>query len=77
MIKWLEPTKSKMLDESDSTRLQASVHSYCITSARANDTPTGSMTVPRLTIKGQKVGVGPIPEVPALSPNSWNNPPTQ
>jgi len=26
-----------------------------------NDTPTGTMVVPRVTIKGQKVGSGPIP----------------
>ena len=31
------------------------------------DTPTGSMTVPRLTIEGQKVGGGPIPVSPCPS----------
>lgn len=29
-----------------------------------NDTPAGAMVLPRLTIKGQKVGGGPIPGNP-------------
>ena len=29
-----------------------------------SDTPTSTMAVPRLTIKGQKVGAGPIPGNP-------------
>ena len=29
--------------------------------SKQNDIPTGARTVPRLTIKGQKVGSGPIP----------------
>ena len=33
-----------------------------------NDTPTGSITVPRLTIEGQKVGGGPIPVSPCPFP---------
>ena len=28
---------------------------------KLNDTPTGALTVPRLIIKGQKVGGGPVP----------------
>ena len=31
-------------------------------------TPTGVMTVPKLTIKGQKVGSGPIPRNPCFFP---------
>jgi len=31
-----------------------------------NDTPTGAMTIPRLTIKGQKAGGGSIPRNPHL-----------
>ena len=33
-----------------------------------NDTPTSTMTVPRLTIKGQKGGSGPIPGNPRPFP---------
>ena len=33
-----------------------------------NDIPTNAMTVPRLTIKGQKVGSGPIPGNPHSFP---------
>ena len=34
------------------------------------------MTVLKLIIKGQKLGGGPILEMPTLLQNSWNNPPT-
>ena len=44
---WLEPARSKMADKLTSSRPRAS-----------NDTPR---TVQRLTIKGQKVGDGPVP----------------
>ena len=44
---WLEPARSKMADKLTSSRPWAS-----------NDTPR---TVQRLTIKGQKVGDGPVP----------------
>ena len=33
-----------------------------------NDTATGTTTAPRLTIKGQKAGIGPIPGNPHPSP---------
>ena len=47
---WLEPARSKMADKLTSSRPWAS-----------NDTPLRTRTVQRLTIKGQKVGDGPVP----------------
>ena len=39
-------------------------HYTLIVTRQLNDMPTGAMTVPRPTIKGQKVGSGPIPGNP-------------
>ena len=38
-----------------------------------NDTPTSTMTVPRLTTKSQKVRVGQFLEIPLLPQNIWTN----
>ena len=36
--------------------------------SKLNDIPTGTMTFPRPTIKGQNVGGGPIPGNPPMAP---------
>ena len=49
---------SELVDKLTSTRSRASLCAHCNTPV--NDTPTGPVTVPKLTVKDQKVGGGPI-----------------
>ena len=76
---WLEPIRLKMVEDLTSSKPWTSLYAHCNTLAyMLNDTPTSAMTVPRLTIKGQKLGGDPIPGNRHPFPwNSWNNPPTR
>ena len=74
-INWLEPIRSKVVDEVTSTRLWASVYTHCNSYQQAEWHTHRPMTVPEADQEGPKMGNGPTPGNPhPLTQNSWNNP---
>ena len=68
---WSEPSRSKMTEDSASSETGASLYTHCNTLAPKWHSHQ-YMTVPKLTIKRQKVGDGPWDRIilPPISP--WN-----
>ena len=60
IINWLEPTRFKIMEDLTSSRPWASLHACCILLACDKWNTYHAKTVLRLTIKGQKMGSGPI-----------------
>ena len=74
---WLEPARSKTAEGPTSSSPCRSLYAQGNTPA-VKDTPTSARTLLTVTVKGQKVGGGPVPgNLHSFPRNNWDNLPTR